>query len=161
MTDDTYITPSPPAWKNEKLQIIDRLFQQYYDNNENRPEILKTEHLPREERKQIRTTKEFKQAAKKFYKSQGNIEETIRKTLLSIEDSDLLSNWVSQYIDKLEDRKYKGPEIFVNVDNFPFSFAQKLDTQTAHKLYDWFKERASEDRIQEMFPGLAEKVAQD
>lgn len=142
MTED--ITPTPPAWKDEKIQILDRLFERW---SQLYLEIKKMGHLPL-------NTPEYDQELKKFNNSRDRIVQTIQRTLFAIDDEKTLNQWMQQYIELLE-QKSNVPYIFFEFQ-IPREFVQKLDYQTAKKVYDYMIQNDFDH--EQLMPGLTDIV---
>lgn len=160
MSDDLNITPSPPAWKDPKIQTLDRLVQQYENAEENLASILK-QHAQMESKAQsysdeekINESEQTWRAFDEVTKSRTNTLHKIVNALASTHDSNALSEWVIQYIQTTSLQNNSNIFGRKSVDEFPAEFIQQLNSNAANAIYQQYHEFYTDEYIERKFPGI-------
>jgi hypothetical protein len=163
MTDIT-ITPSPLSTEKnqQKIYHLDELIQKLIilqdDITDASSDILRS-------RKEGTDTEDKEDAyaaiVAKTNSRQDRIYNSIKNTILSIDDFKELSSWLSDYIDTLGQYSKKSyyPNLF-NTD-FPFEFWNQLDVAVSQKAYKFIRQLNdfTDADMKQYYPNLSKFIS--
>jgi hypothetical protein len=155
MTD---ITPSPPRWRHEQLQKMDKLFNQWVELENHPPqEALLIPNIPRynEENTQIRNSPEFKKAVDKYFAKRSRITQFLRDAL-TYDDQKIVAEWLNEYLEKYiqAESEHKFIPSFDFLEYIPWGI---VDRDLARQVYEIMSANGkhSDLDIEKYYPGLS------